>query len=216
MFNFQLLSRRRRIQAFKRSFLTNQLQEILVSREECLKNKPQKIQRTHLDDFGDFSKQNAFDLISSFMMMHWVDDPQNYCKRAYDTLIEEGCFQGCFLGGGSFKDLNLLFMQTELELYQKTKMRFHPLISAPSFSNILLESGFCDVVIDIEEIELSYESLDDIIKDIRETGETYALKASPSHFFPKMLYKEIKTRYNERSFPIQLDIIYWTTFKRKK
>lgn len=194
----------------------NQLQEGLRSREECLKNKPQKIQRTHLDDFGDFADQNSFDLISSFMMMHWVDDPQSYCKKVYGALIEGSCFQGCFLGGGSFKDLNLLFMQTELELYQKTKMRFHPLISAPTFSNILLEAGFCDIVIDIEEVELSYKSLDDVIKDIRETGETYALKSSPSHFFPKTLYREIKRRYNKRPFPIHLDIIYWTAFKRKK
>lgn len=55
----------------------------------------------------------------------------------------------------------------------------HPRIEAPSLARLLTEAGFVDPVIDIDRVDLSYRSLDGLVRDLRAMAMTNMLAARP-------------------------------------
>jgi NADH dehydrogenase [ubiquinone] 1 alpha subcomplex assembly factor 5 len=87
-----------------------------------------------------------------------------------------GLLLGASVGGQSLGRLRNAMLAADQVTGQATP-RLHPRIEAPSLAGLLIESGFVMPVVDVDRVELSYGSLDDLVRDLRAMGSTNILHA---------------------------------------
>jgi NADH dehydrogenase [ubiquinone] 1 alpha subcomplex assembly factor 5 len=87
-----------------------------------------------------------------------------------------GLLLGASVGGQSLGRLRNAMLAADQVTGQATP-RLHPRIEAPSLAGLLIESGFVMPVVDVDRVELSYGSLDDLVRDLRAMGSTSILHA---------------------------------------
>ncbi len=150
--------------------------------------------------------------ISSFMELHWIDDPLLYFRGIHKSLKQSDPFQGCFIGGDSLYDIKTFFIKKELEICGKVAQRFSPLISPKSLIGLLNAAGFDQIVVDIETYIFEYSSFESMMGDLRKSGQKNGL--TNQAYFPKYLYKSLSASFNQSPIPVVIDVVYWSCFKK--
>ncbi len=212
MFDETLL-KKRLLRKKDTSFFVSPLLESLEERASLLKLSSHAISRIDLQTYLDRAPLAPSDLILCFMCLHWISDVQGFLKDIHQALNPKGAFQGCFVGGNSLGDLRLFFMQQELDLRGKVYPRFSPLIDEISLIKLLSQAGFCEIVVDREQYEFEYSTLDNLIKDLRDSGQTNALLQGKGPF-PRELYTRLKKEFKKTKPVVNIDILYWSCFKQ--
>lgn len=166
----------------------------------------QMLKRAHRDGEGFFLaldeqappfKEESFDLILSFMNLHWINDPQSHLRRLHRLLRPNGLYLAAFFGGENLAILRHCLFQADAMLSSQAQMRVAPAITLSDGASLLQQAGFILPVADRETIPVQYKNLAGLFRDLRQMGETASALNRPDLRTPKALFSLADTLYRQ-------------------
>ncbi len=131
--------------------------------------------------------ESSFDLITYSLGLHWINDIQKFLFNIRKFLKPDGIFIGNFVGGGSFKNLRNRLIEVEISTAYNHSPHISPFIHFDHMPLLLAGAGFLEVIIDYENIGLEFESPLDLMREIKNIGESNALTQRSDYGITKQM-----------------------------
>jgi len=116
----------------------------------------------------------AYDLILSLGTLDTANDLPRALRSLRSSLTGDSLLIGALAGGDSLPQLRLA-MHIADQVIGSSSPHVHPRIEAASLAPLLTASGFVRPVVDVDRVQVSYESLDRLVTDLRRMGATSIL-----------------------------------------
>jgi SAM-dependent methyltransferase len=154
-----------------------------------LKNKYRECDIMSID-FQNMTIQNEkFDLVIFPMGLQWVIDVQHFLKLIYKCMQPDGLFICNFAGGGTLSHLRRNLVELEEKFTRKYSPHISPFIQFEHLTPLLQQAGFIENIIDMETIELEYESALALMHALKKAGEGNALENKISYSITKKMHQ---------------------------
>lgn len=125
------------------------------------------------EEWLPFAEQ-SLDLVVSNLSLHWVNDLPGSFIQINRVLKPDGLFLAAMLGGDTLMELRDSLMTAEIELTGGAGPRVSPFADLRDGGALLQRTGFALPVVDSDRINVSYETIFDLLADLRGMGETNA------------------------------------------
>jgi SAM-dependent methyltransferase len=122
-------------------------------------------------------KEGAFDLITSALSLHLVNDLPGALIQIRRTLRPDGLFLGALLGGDSLIELRQAFMMAETETAGGVSPRVFPTADVRDVGGLLQRAGFALPVVDSERLTVTYAEPLALMRELRRMGAANPLSA---------------------------------------
>lgn len=176
---------------------------------------PMLITQRELDDENPRLKKESFDLITSSMNLHWVNDLPGTLTTMRRALRPNGLFLGAMLGGETLAEMRSAFVLADLERHGGVAQRMSPLCSVADAGALLQGSGFALPAIDTEVITIRYPDAWTLWHHLRAMGESHAsmnraCSDRETLLAAASIYSEVYGDPEDGSIPASFQIIYLT------
>jgi malonyl-CoA O-methyltransferase len=104
------------------------------------------------------------DLLWANMSLHMVADPQRLIRQWHDALAVDGVLMFSCLGPDSLRELRALYAA------QGWPAPAHEFTDMHDWGDMLVEAGLAEPVMDMERIELTFDSPQRLLQELRELG----------------------------------------------
>ena len=149
------------------------------------------------------------DLIWSNLLLHWLEDPLPALAEAHRVLDVGGLLMFSTLGPDTLKELRSAFADG----YAHTQ-RF---IDMHDLGDMLVGSGFADPVMDMEVVKLTYDSFDDLLRELQSAGSSCAMKARRHGLTGKVAWTKARATYEtlreNGKLPASFEVVYGHAWK---
>ena len=154
-------------------------------------------------------KSGCVDLLWSNLMLHWLDDPLPVFREMQRTLNVGGLLMFSTFGPDTLKELRASFADGEVHTQRFADMH--------DYGDMLLECGFSDPVMDVEILTMTYASVDDLFRDLRQNGAACAMHARRRGLMGRTTWATARARYEalmeEGRLPATFEIVYGHAWK---
>ncbi len=168
---------------------------------------------------GDFGRlplaDRSTDMIWSNLALHWHPEPDQVFKEWQRVLRVDGLLMFSCFGPDSFKEIRQAF-RTE---NQSASLAPHtlPFVDMHDYGDLLIDSGFATPVMDMEIITLTYETVAQLLTEVRSVGGN-PLQNRHKGLMGKAAWRQMCAnlellRNSEGRIPLTLEIIYGHAFK---
>ncbi|MGD0143148.1 MAG: methyltransferase domain-containing protein [Rhizomicrobium sp.] len=117
----------------------------------------------------------AFDLVTSVLSLHAVNDLPGALSEIRRVLKPDGLLLAALFGGGTLGELRRAFAAGESETTGGVSPRIAPFADVRDLGGLLQRAGFALPVADVERIGVAYSEFSTLVNDLRGLGETNAL-----------------------------------------
>lgn len=149
------------------------------------------------------------DLIWSNLLLHWLEDPLPALAEAHRTLDVGGLLMFSTLGPDTLKELRAVFADG----YAHTQ-RF---IDMHDLGDMLVGCGFADPVMDMEVVKLTYDSFDDLLRELQSAGSSCAMKARRHGLTGRATWTKARAAYEglreNGKLPATFEVVYGHAWK---
>lgn len=141
-------------------------------------------------------KENSFDLITSLLGLHWVNDLPGCLVQIRRCLKPNGIFLANLFGGDTLHQLRQVLTDAELHICDGAAMRVAPFADVKTLGMLLQRVGFHMPVADSSLVTVHYRNLLELLNDIRGMGEAHILSghviplSRKTLLYADQLYKE--------------------------
>lgn len=149
-------------------------------------------------------RENSADLVVSILDFHNVNDLPGTLHQIRKILRPDGLFIGCMFGGETLFELRETLMNAEINLANGASPRVAPFADKPQAGALLQRAGFALPVVDSEILRVSYQSLFNLMADLRGMGESNILHERRKNFTPSSLFLSA-AEYYQSHFPDKED-----------
>ena len=118
----------------------------------------------------------SFDLCLSVGLLDTANDLALAAAALHFVLRPRGLLLGAIAGGQSLPRLRQAMLAAD-RIAGQASAHVHPRIEAAGLAELLTQAGFVMPVVDIDRVELSYSSLNALVRDLRAMGTTNILSA---------------------------------------
>ncbi|MBB5073481.1 SAM-dependent methyltransferase [Bartonella callosciuri] len=125
-------------------------------------------------EFLDFP-QNYCDLIVSLLSLQLTNDTPGVLSQIKHILKPDGLFLAVMAGAGTLVELRECLLQAEIEIYGGASPRIYPFADIREVGALLQRVGFALPVADIEDVTIRYNTMFDLINDLKAMGMQNAL-----------------------------------------
>ncbi len=108
---------------------------------------------------------DSVDLVCGNLLMHWIDEPARLMRECARALRHGGLLAFSALGPDSLMELRPL-------LPVGPSVRLHPFADMHQLADLMVSTGFSDVVADMELLNAQYRGTTDLLSELRMTGST--------------------------------------------
>lgn len=154
-------------------------------------------------------KRDSLGMIWSNLMLHWVDEPLAALVEMHRALETGGLLMFSTLGPDTLKELRASFCDG----YAHTQRFF----DMHDYGDMLLECGFADPVMDVETLTLTYTRLDDLFRDLRQSGAGCAMKSRSHGLTGRSVWLAARAEYEKRArdgrLPATFEVVYGHAWK---
>lgn len=137
---------------------------------------------------------SKFDLVTFPLGLHWINDVQKFLSNIKHILKPDGIFIGNFVGGNSLKNIRRKFIEAEIAAKKPHFQHVSPFIHFDHVTPLFQHAGFVEVIIDYEDIQLTFDSPLDFIKVLKNIGESGAPNNPVCHYIPKDVYTILQNK----------------------
>jgi NADH dehydrogenase [ubiquinone] 1 alpha subcomplex assembly factor 5 len=123
-------------------------------------------------------ESDRFDLCISIGLLDTANDLPFVVANVRRVLKDDGLFIGAIAGGQSLPRLRRAMLAAD-GIAGQAAPHIHPRIEAASLAQLFGSAGFSDPVVDVDRVELNYQSLDSCVRDLRAMASTNILTARP-------------------------------------
>lgn len=120
-------------------------------------------------------EQARYDLVLGNLDFHRVNDPVGLCIQIRRALRPDGLFLLSLFAGDTLADLRRALTKAEINLKNGSSARILPFGDVRDLGNILQRSGFALPVADVDRLEVSYQNIAHLCRDLKLMGETNCL-----------------------------------------
>ncbi len=120
-------------------------------------------------------ERGAHDLVIHAMALHWSNDPVGQMVQARLALRPDGLFLGLLPGGQTLHQLRTALAEAEVALCGGLSPRVLPMADIRDLGHLLQRAGFALPVSDSFTLSVRYRSLEALLHDLRDMGETNAM-----------------------------------------
>jgi SAM-dependent methyltransferase len=117
----------------------------------------------------------SFDLVVSALSLQSVNDLPGALLQVRHVLRPDGLLLACFCGGRTLHELRTAFTMAETELTQGVSPRVSPFVDVRDMGGLLQRAGFALPVADIEPLTVRYDTMFNLLADLRAMGATNTL-----------------------------------------
>lgn len=121
--------------------------------------------------FGD----GAFDLVTSLLSLHWVNDLPGTLVQIRRCLRPDGLLLAALFGGETLKELRGALAEAEIANEGGLSPRISPFAEVRDVGNLLQRCGFALPVVDSDTLTVSYADPLRLLADLRGMGESNAV-----------------------------------------
>ncbi len=167
------------------------------------------------DDLLPFA-DGSFDLVTSVLGLHAVNDLPGALIQIRRVLKSDGLFLGAMFAGETLTELRQAFTAAESDLSDGVSPRIAPFGDVRDLGGLLQRAGFTLPVADIERTTIRYRNLDTLFADLRALGETNMLAERSKHFLTRGVFAGMRAAYEQRfrdpegRFRATFDVAYLT------
>ena len=136
-----------------------------------------------------------FGLAWSNLMLHWLDDPRVALREMHRTLEVDGLLMFTTFGPDTLKELRACFSDAYMHTQRFTDMH--------DLGDMLVETGFADPVMDVEQITMTYASFDDLCRDLQQNGAGCAMVDRRKGLMGKGVLEQARQNYARFALPEQ-------------
>ena len=129
-------------------------------------------------------QENSADLVVSVLDLQNVNDLPGTLAQIKKILKPDGLFIGCLFGGETLYELRESLMQTDINMTSGASPRVAPFADTQSMGALLQRAGFELPVVDSEIVRVSYQTMFNLMADLRGMGEVNVLTARRKTFTP--------------------------------
>ncbi|HYE51752.1 MAG TPA: methyltransferase domain-containing protein [Azospirillaceae bacterium] len=148
------------------------------------------------EEFLPFA-DGSFDLVTSCLSLHWVNDVPGALIQVRRALRPDGLFLGAMLGGETLFELRRCLMEAETELLGGLSPRVSPMAEVRDAGGLLQRAGFALPVVDSDTITVGYPSALRLMRDLRGMAETNAVIQRRRQVPPRTLFALAAQRYEQ-------------------
>lgn len=159
-------------------------------------------------------KAGSLGLIWSNLMLHWLDDPLPAFREMHNALDVGGLLMFSTFGPDTLKELRTSFSDGYVHTQRFADMH--------DYGDMLLECGYGDPVMDVEVLTMTYASLDDLFRDLRQSGAACAMQARRRGLMGRSAWHAARAEYEKHSrdgrLPATFEVVYghaWKTQAKK-
>lgn len=152
-------------------------------------------QRVQLDEEFLPFLNNSFDLVISNLNLHSVNDLPGTLIQIQRSLKEGGLFVASFIGENSLKELKEVFIKSESDIGKNVNFHVSPTISSETLSSLMVRAGFKDVVVDKDTVTLEYNTPEDLLLDLKNSGESNCMANGRVRYLRKEVLREFYKNY---------------------
>ncbi|MBN3320237.1 NDUF5 hydroxylase, partial [Atractosteus spatula] len=163
-------------------------------------------------------KENTFDLVVSSLSLHWINDLPGAFRQIHHVLKPDGVFIGAMVGGETLYELRCSLQLAELEREGGFAPHVSPYTAVTDLGNLLGQAGFNMLTVDIDDIQVYYPGMFEVLNDLQGMGESNcAWNRKPMLHRDTMLaaaaiYKEMYGS-EDGSVPATFEILYMIGWK---
>lgn len=119
----------------------------------------------------------SMDLVASGLSLHWINDLPGILIQINRALRPDGLFLGALFGAGTLSELRECLLRAETELTGGAAPRVSPLPGLQDAAGLLQRAGFALPVADTETLTVRYDTMFNLLQDLRGMGEQAAFAA---------------------------------------
>ncbi|MGX5845933.1 class I SAM-dependent methyltransferase [Mesorhizobium sp. PL10] len=140
----------------------------------------------------------SLDLAVSLLSLQAMNDIPGMLVQIRRSLRPDGLFLGAFAGAGTLSELRESLLAAETELYGGASPRVIPFTDVRDAGALLQRAGLALPVADVETVTVRYDTLFDLIADLRAMGETSVLTDRSRRPGARKLFARAAEIYAER------------------
>ena len=149
----------------------------------------------------------SVDMIWSNLMLNWLDDPLPALREMNRVLRVDGVVMFSTLGPDTLKELRAALPSTSV----------HRFIDMHDIGDALVSAGFGDPVMDMQMLQVTYRSSDDLLRDLRLGGHVSADAARPRGLRSPAQWRNTLARLEEQRrdgvIPTTLEVVFGHAWK---
>ncbi|MEZ5496440.1 MAG: malonyl-ACP O-methyltransferase BioC [Gammaproteobacteria bacterium] len=187
-------------------FAIEQLTAIEFSKNMLAQTPDYKQVKTILSDVHELPLEDeSQDVVFSNMMLHWCNESDVF-KESFRVLKPNGLLLMSCLGETSLFELKQAWSEID------SKVHVHDFPALHSLGDLLLKTGFTQVVVNAEVITLTYENIRSLMKDIKASGGQNAMENRSKGLMSKEKLYQLNRVYEQfredGRLPASYEIIY--------
>ena len=136
-----------------------------------------------------------YDLIVSFLSLHYSNDVIGSLIQYKNFLNHEGSFLAVLFGGETLMELKNCFIEVDENLYGKIYPRIIPMIQPKIVPSLLQRAKYSNPIITIEKVKIYYDNLKSMLGDLKNLGQRNFLKDKSNHLDCKNYFKQVENLY---------------------
>lgn len=140
----------------------------------------------------------SLDLAVSLYALHEFNDVPGMLVQIRRALRPDGLFLGCLAGAGTLAELRESLLAAETGLRGGASPRVLPFADVREAGALLQRAGFALPVADIDEVTVRYDTMFDLMRDLRAMGATNSLVQRNRTPASRALFVEAARIYAER------------------
>lgn len=125
------------------------------------------------EEFLPFPDQ-SFDLVTSSLSLHWVNDLPRALSEIRRVLKPDGCFIGAMLGGSTLTELRESMILAETEREGGVSPHVSPMAGASDAGGLLGAAGFSLPTVDVDAVVVEYADAFMLMEELQGMGEENA------------------------------------------
>ncbi|XP_029284369.1 arginine-hydroxylase NDUFAF5, mitochondrial isoform X2 [Cottoperca gobio] len=163
-------------------------------------------------------KENTFDLVVSSLSLHWINDLPGALRQIHQVLKPDGVFIGAMVGGETLYELRCSLQLAETEREGGFSPHVSPYTAVTDLGNLLGQAGFTMLTVDIDEVQVHYPGITEVMADLQGMGESNcawnrrAMLHRDTILAAAAIYKEMYAS-EDGSIPATFDILYMIGWK---
>lgn len=151
--------------------------------------------------------EQPYDLVISNLLLHWLPDPAAALQHWRQQLAPGGVLLFSTLGPDSLCELKQAFSGID------NASHVHDFIDMHWYGDWLLAAGYEEPVVDVEMLSLSYQSLQRLCLDLKQTGSQCALYNRLRSLCGKGAWQQMQRNYaalcdEDGRYPVTLEVIF--------
>lgn len=143
-------------------------------------------------------RHRTLDLVVSALSLQFINDLPGTLVQIRQSLKPDGLFLAAFAGGDTLTELRAALVDAETEILGGVSPRVMPAITVRDMGALLQRAGFALPVADRDRLVVRYDTMFDLMRDLRDMGAANPLIARRRVPTPRRLLLRAADIYAER------------------